>query len=110
MPVHQITQQTSDEPAEVPHEDKGSRIMQEKRLDEDPQLVIDVDQPDVIDVDKQQSSSLHPKHTSECPPSGSDRITQKTIIIDDDDEEEQQQQHGVPPSSKSWSHQKLWKK
>ena len=55
MPVCRITQQKSDEPAEVSHEDKGSRIMQEKCLDEDPQLVIDVDQPDVIDVDKQQS-------------------------------------------------------
>ena len=97
MPVRWITQQKSDEPAEVSHEDKGSQIMQEKHLDEDPQLVIDVDQPDVIDVDKQQSSSSHPQHTSEGPPSGSDQITQKTIIIDDDDEEEQ---HGVPPSSK----------
>ena len=99
MPVRRITQQKSDEPAEVSHEDKGSRITQEKRQDEDPQLVIDVDQPDVIDVDKQQSSSSHPQHTSEGPPSGSDRIMQKTVIIDDDDEEEEEQ-HGVPPSSK----------
>ena len=99
MPVCRITQQKSDEPAEVSHEDKGSRIMQEKHQDEDPQLVIDVDQPDVIDVDKQQSCSSHPQHTSEGPPSGSDQITQKTIIIDDDDEEEEQK-HGVPPSSK----------
>ena len=58
-----------------------------------------MDQPDVIDVDKQQSSYSHPQHTSEGPPSGSDRMTQKTVIIDDDEEEEEEQ-HGVPPSSK----------
>ena len=85
LPVCRITQKPAVEPAEVSGKEKHSWITQKSRQEEHPQIVIDVDKEEVIDVDKQQSSSSKPSDT---------RIMQNPVIIeeDDDDEEEQQQQ------------------
>ena len=83
LPVHWITQKPAVEPAEVSGKEKHSRIMQKSQQEEHPQIVIDVDKEDVIDVDKQQSSSSKPSDA---------RIMQNPVIIEEDEEEEQQQQ------------------
>ena len=83
LPVRQITQKPAVEPAEVSGKEKHSQITQKSQQEEHPQIVIDVDKEDVIDVDKQQSSSSKPSDT---------RITQNPVIIEEDDEEEEQQQ------------------
>ena len=83
LPVHQIMQKPAVEPAEVSGKEKHSRITQKSQQEDHPQIVIDVDKEDVIDVDKQQSSSSKPSDT---------RIMQNPVIIEEDDEEQQQQQ------------------
>ena len=63
--------------------EKHSQITQKSRQEEHPQIVIDVDKEDVIDVEKQQSSSSKPSDAW---------ITQNPVIIEEDEEEEEQQQ------------------
>ena len=80
LPVRRITQKPAVEPAKVSGKEKHSWIMQKSRQEEHPQIVIDVDKEDVIDVDKQQSSSSKPSDA---------QIMQNPVIIEEDEEEEE---------------------
>ena len=88
LPVRRIMQKPAVKSAKVSDKEKHSRIMQKSWQEEHPQIVIDVDKEDVIDVDKQQSSSSKPSDAW---------ITQNPVIIeeDDDEEEEEQQQQSL---------------